>query len=96
MNFNVKGKVVQVFPPRTGVSQRGPWGSQQLVIEVLNGTYTEKLVIENRREYEKFGRIPIGATIDAKCSVTSREWNGKWFTSVECFEWKEDVNDAPY
>ena len=93
--FELKGRVKQVLPPKTGIGARGPWGTQTIVIEYQDGQYTTTLAIENSRNYENFGKLREGQTGTFKCNVKSREYQGRWFTSVECFQWNIDTGDEP-
>lgn len=69
--------------PKKGVSSRGnEWVSQDFVIEDDNG---EKLAFnvfgqDKLNEYN----LSVGTKASVTVSIESREWQGKWFTSVKC------------
>ena len=93
MNNEIKGRVVDVPKPQTGFGQRGPWGRQTVVIEYENGRYTNKLALENSNRYEEFGKLRVGQMATFHYDVSSREYNGKYYTTVNCFDWK--IEGAP-
>lgn len=91
MNNEVKGKVVAVPPAQTGMSQRGPWIRQTVVIEYENGRYNQKLALEcSNAKAEDFGKLRVGQIVTVNYDVTSREYNGKYFTAANAFDWKVD------
>lgn len=88
MNNEVKGKVIAVPPAQTGMGQRGPWCRQTVVIEYENGRYPQKLALEcSSSKAEDFGKLLVGQMVTIKYDVTSREYNGRWFTTANAFDW---------
>lgn len=83
MNITINGKITNALPPRRGTSKAGnEWVSQDFVIETEN---EEKICFNMFGEDKiKESGLRIGATASVTCKVESKEWNGKWFTSVSC------------
>lgn len=83
MNITINGKITNVLPPRRGTSKAGnEWVSQDFVIETEN---EEKICFNMFGEDKiKESGLRIGATASVTCKIESKEWNGKWFTSVSC------------
>lgn len=94
MNIEFTGKVHAVLPLQQGVSARGPWARATVVFEVQNGQYTEKIACENTNSAEKFSRLSVGETVKVSANVTSREYNGRWYSSIVCYKF-EPENDMP-
>lgn len=94
MNFEVHGRVIQSPVTQSGSGANGLWGRTQVVIEITDGNYTKKLALENRKKFQEFASLKVGQSGTFKFDVSSREWNGKWFTSAECWSWQLD-QDAP-
>lgn len=83
MNITINGKITNSLPPRRGTSKAGnEWVSQDFVIESDN---EEKICFNVFGEdmIKKSG-LRVGAIASVTCKVESKEWNGKWFTSVSC------------
>lgn len=102
MNNEVKGKVIAVPPAKTGMGQRGPWCRQTVVIEYESGRYTQKLALEcSNSKAEDFGKLRVGDTVTIKYDVTSREYQGNYYTTANAFDWtveggaKPAYNDLP-
>ena len=83
MNITINGKITNALPPRRGTSKAGnEWVSQDFVIESDN---EEKICFNVFGEDKiKESGLRVGATASVTCKVESKEWNGKWFTSVSC------------
>ena len=83
MNITINGKITAVLPKKTGVSKTGnEWASQDFVIETDNN---EKICFNvfGEETIQKSG-LALGATASVTCKIESKEWNGRWFTSVSC------------
>lgn len=83
MNITINGKITNALPPRRGTSKAGnEWVSQDFVIEIEN---EEKICFNVFGEDKiKESGLRVGAIASVTCKVESKEWNGKWFTSVSC------------
>lgn len=84
MTITINGKIAHVLPPKKGVSQSTgkEWVSQDFVIETENGD----CICFNMFGLEKIQQSGLknGVTASVTCDIKSKEWNGKWFTSVSC------------
>lgn len=96
MELEIKGKVSAVLPMVSGASANGEWKRQVVVIEYQDGSYTRKLAIENAKKADEFAKLNVGDEGVFKCNTpTSREYQGRWYTSVTCWSWTIDNNEAP-
>lgn len=88
MNFEITGKIVNVLPELRGQGRNGEWVKNSFVIEWQDNGYTQKLCLEvvGEDKWEKMSKAAVvGHNVLCKFNVTSREWQGKWFTSCQCF-----------
>lgn len=89
--MDIKGVVKAVLPLQSGTSAKGEWKRQTVVVEFKDGDYTSCVALDNAKKAEEFGKLNIGDEFTFKCNTpTSREYNGKWYTSITCWGW--DVN----
>lgn len=94
MKNEVRGRVISVPQAQTGMGKNGPWRRQTVVIEFENGRYNEKLALEcSNNRAEEFGRLQPGCMVTFFYDVTSREYNGRFYTTANCFDWKVDGDD---
>lgn len=86
--MEITGKVIQVLPLQGGTSATTgkPWKVKTFIIETLE-QYPRKVAIEIFGE-ERIKENPaeIDQTVTASFDLESREFNGRWYTSVRA--WK--------
>ena len=88
MNIELTGKIVSVLQEQRGQGRNGEWVKNGFVIEYDDNGYTQKLCLEvlGEDKFEKMkGNVVVGKEVLVKFSASSREWQGKWFTSCSCF-----------
>lgn len=92
--MEIKGKVVQVLPMEGGTSKSGnAWSKASLIVEVAeNPQYPKKIKISNMKNADAFSKLAIGSEVAFKVEIESREFNGRWYTEVNCWGW--DVHQA--
>lgn len=86
--MEITGKIVKVLPTLSGQGRNGEWVKNSFVIEWQDGGYTQKLCLEvvGQEKWDKMKQsIAVGNTVQCKFSVSSREWNGKFYTTATCF-----------
>lgn len=88
MQVELTGKVINVLQPLSGQGSKGSWMKNQFVIEWQDNGYTQKLCLEVMGEdkWEKMkSSVVVGNDVNVRFSVSSREYQGRWFTSASCF-----------
>lgn len=88
MQIELTGKVVSVLPTQSGHGKNGEWVKNAFVIEWQDNGYTQKLCLEvvGADKFEKMkNAVRVGNDVLVRFSVSSREWQNKWFTSCQCF-----------
>jgi hypothetical protein len=81
-------KIIQVLPEQRFNGKNGEIVKNAFVIEWQDNGYTQKLCLEviGAEKWEKMQRaVAVGNDVLVKYEATSREWQGKWFTSCQCF-----------
>jgi len=81
-------KIIQVLPEQRFNGRNGEIVKNAFVIEWQDNGYTQKLCLEVMGEdkFEKMKKaVVVGNDVLVKYEATSREWQGKWFTSCQCF-----------
>ena len=83
-----KGTISSFGDIKEGTGRTGyVWQRQQIVIDYQVGeSYTEHLVVtadaDIIKEIDTIG-LKVGDKVSVTAKVSSREWNGRWFTDVE-------------
>ena len=81
-------KIIQVLPEQRFNGKNGEIVKNAFVIEWQDNGYTQKLCLEvmGADKWEKMQKaVVVGNEVIVKYEATSREWQGKWFTSCQCF-----------
>lgn len=86
--MDIKGKVFAVLPMQSGASANGEWKRQTIVVEYVDGQYSSKVALDNTKKADDFAKLNVGDECTFKCNTpTSREYNGRWYTSITCWGW---------
>jgi hypothetical protein len=85
--MEIQGTLKQILPLESGESKSGKaWQKQTIVVETQE-TYPKLIAIEvSEKSISRLQDYQIGHTITCSINIESREYNGRWFTSVKA--WK--------
>lgn len=86
--MEIKGKVVANLGVWKGTSKAGKeWAKATVVIE-YGDQYPKKVALDNLKNAEDFAKLAVGTEGTFHIEVESREFNGRWYTSVNCWKWE--------
>lgn len=86
--MEIKGKVVANLGVQKGTSKAGKeWVKATIVIE-YGDQYPKKIALDNMKNADSFGALAVGTEGTFYIEVESREFNGRWYTSVNCWKWE--------
>lgn len=85
--MEIQGVLKQILPLESGESKSGKaWQKQSIIVETQE-TYPKLIVIEvSEKAISRLQDYQIGHTITCSINIESREYNGRWFTSIKA--WK--------
>ena len=90
--MEVKGKIIVALPEQAGVSKAGNnWKKKEYVLETQE-TYPKKIHFDFFGERADQYPLNVGDVITLSFDIDSREYNGRWFTSIR--GWKAEKADA--
>ena len=95
--MEIVGTIIQILPRQAGVSKQGnPWEVQPFVLETLD-QYPRKVYIEIfGSERVKQNPVDIDHVVTVSYDLESREFNGRWYTSVRAWRVQNgDVTQQP-
>ena len=85
-SLEVEGKLVQLLEKKSGVSANGTnWTSQDFVIEIP-GQYVSNAVFNVYGDRVQLDQFQIGEYIKVSFDIRGREYQGKWYNTLNC--WK--------
>jgi hypothetical protein len=85
--MEVQGVLKQILPIESGTSKSGKtWQKQTIIIETADA-YPKQIAVEvSEKALSRLQDYSEGMTITCSINIESREYNGRWFTSVKA--WK--------
>ena len=85
--MEVQGVLKQILPIESGESKSGKtWQKQTIIIETADA-YPKQIAVEvSEKALSSLQDYSEGMTITCSINIESREYNGRWFTSVKA--WK--------
>ena len=86
--MEIIGKIITVAPIERGNSSRGPWSRATIVVEYESGQYPKTIALQNSRDAENFARLQIGQIGKFFFDTKTREFNGKYYTDINCWKWE--------
>ena len=92
--MEIKGTIVQVLPPQSGVSKAGnAWKKQEYILENNEGQFPRKICFTCFGQAADTIQLQVGQRIIASFDVESREYNGRWFTEARM--WRAVPDETP-
>jgi len=85
--MEIQGVLKQILKTESGTSKSGKdWQKQTIIIETADA-YPKQIAVEvSEKALSRLQDYSEGMTITCSINIESREYNGKWFTSVKA--WK--------
>ena len=81
-------KIIQVLPEQKFNGKNGEIVKNAFVVEWQDNGYTQKLCLEvmGADKFEKMKKaVVVGYDVLVKYEATSREYQGRWYTTANCF-----------
>ena len=86
--MEVEGKIIQFIGERSGTSKAGnPWKVKEYVLET-NENYPRKIAFDFFGDRADQFPLNVGDEIRLSFDIESREYQGRWFTSIR--GWKSE------
>jgi len=90
--MEIKGKIIVALPEMSGVSKSGNnWKKREYVLETQE-TYPRKVHFDFFGDRADQYPLSVGDEITLSFDIESREYNGRWFTSIR--GWKAEKANA--
>jgi Protein of unknown function (DUF3127). len=86
--MELNAKIIEVLPVQSGTSSKGDWEKHAFVVSWMDGQYEQKLCLDvmGADKFEKMkNAVVVGNEVLVKYNVTSREYQGRWFTTASCY-----------
>lgn len=92
--MEIKGRITKVLDLQTGEGKNGTWKKQEFVIE-KEGQYPKNVCFSVWGDkIDSFG-LQEGDAVMLSIDIESREFNGKWYTNVQCWKAQKGGDEIP-
>lgn len=89
------GKIITALPERSGTSARGTkWRSITYVLETQE-QYPKKLAFDVTNDKIDQLNIQLGEILTVQFDINAREYNGRWFNSVNAWNVIRQTQQSP-
>jgi len=87
-NLELQGKLLRKLPVQSGRSARGEWQKQEFLVEYQEGNFpaTACFNVWGMDKVNDLARFADGEEIKVSFNISSREFNGKFYTDLRA--WK--------
>ena len=93
--MEVIGRIIVALPEVSGTSSRGnAWKKREYVLETFE-TYPKKIFFDFFGERADQYPLNVGDTVKLSFDIESREYNGRWFTSIRGWKSEPAQEGAP-
>ena len=85
--LSMVGRLISILPKVEGDSANGHWVRQSFVVEVLEGNFTSNVCFDawGENSVNALAAFKTGDTVNVSFRPSSREFNGKWYTSLRAW-----------
>ena len=89
----IKGKIIEILPEKSGQSANGEWRKQEYILET-DTSYPKKICF--MAWGDKIGEFNLqqGENVEVSVDLESREYNGRWYTDVKAWKVSRDSMGA--
>lgn len=85
--MEIEGRIIRKLAVQSGTSARGAWSKQEFILEFQEGNFPAQVCMnvwgeDKVRELDKY---QVGDKVKASFNLSSREFNGRWYTDVRAW-----------
>lgn len=94
--MELQAKVTKILPIETGKSKNGnDWSKARVIVETL-GQYPKNVELTNFKRCDEFAKLTIGAVYNFSIDIESREYNGRWYTTITAWSWTAEQTEQTF
>ncbi len=86
-NLEIEGRIAQKLNVQSGRSARGEWSKQEFILEFQDGNFTSNAVFSvwGEDKVKDLEAYEIGRQVKVSFGISSREYNGRWYTDLRAW-----------
>ena len=85
--MELEGTLLQKLAVQNGKSAKGDWSKQDFIVEYQDGNFPTKVCLNvwGADKVKEFERFRPGDKIRVSFSLSSREYNGRWYNDIRAW-----------
>ena len=97
MAMELEGRIARKLNVQTGTSARGAWSKQEFVLEYQEGSYPAQVCMNvwGEDKVKELDKHQVGDKVKVSFNLSSREYNGRWYTDVRAWKIESAGGQAP-
>jgi len=94
--MEIKGKISKILPLETGISKAGKeWKKQDVILKQFDKFETDVCITAfGNDSLKKLDGFSVGDTVSVAVNIKSNEFNGKYYTSVNAWQWNNKNSES--
>ena len=94
MALELEGRITRKLPVQQGTSARGAWAKQEFIFEYQEGKFPISICMNvwGADKVKELDRYQVGDKVKIAFNLSSREYNGRWYTDVSA--WRIESAEA--
>ena len=87
MAMELEGKIARKLNVQSGTSARGAWAKQEFIFEYQEGNYPTQVCMNvwGEDKVKDLDKYQVGDKVKVSFNLSSREYNGRWYTDVRAW-----------
>ena len=92
--MEVKGKLIKVLQAEAGTSKSGKAWSSQICLVETDAKYNPIIAVKAMGDdkIKQMNKLEVGMIVAILCNVYSREYNGKYYNSIDGYHFTNQSN----
>ena len=97
MAMELEGKIARKLNVQTGTSARGTCAKQEFILEIQEGNFPSQVCMNvwGEDKVKDLERYQVGDKVKVSINLSSREYNGRWYTDVRAWRIEPAGQAAP-
>lgn len=97
MAMELEGRIARKLTVQTGTSARGAWSKQEFILEYQEGNYPSQVCMNvwGDDKVRELDRYQVGDRVKVAFNLSSREFNGRWYTDVRAWRIEPVAANVP-
>lgn len=97
MALELEGRIARKLNVQSGTSAKGPWQKQEFILEYQEGNYPTQVCMNvwGEDKVRELDRFQIGDKVKVSFNLSSREYNGRWYSDIRAWRIEPVAQAAP-